>query len=132
VEGHIGNVTDLAFLEPGSVNFAFASNLFEHISQEAFASVLSRLKDASAPGATLNIVQPNYYYAYREYFDDCTHRSVCTNPLRGNSVVRTVLRNWWSLGMAVRSREASFLHPAAMRSLPILRLTGCPRERRAS
>jgi len=56
----------------------------------------------------------------------------CTNPLRGNSVVRTVLRNGWSLGMAVRSREASFLHPAAMRSLPILRLTGCPRERRAS
>src|SRR6516225_7399340 len=42
VEGHIGNVTDLAFLEPGSVNFVFASNLFEHISQEAFASVLDR------------------------------------------------------------------------------------------
>jgi SAM-dependent methyltransferase len=79
VEGHIGNVTDLAFLEPGSVNFVFASNLFEHISQEAFASVLSRLKEVLAPGATLNIVQPNYYYAYREYFDDYTHRSVYTH-----------------------------------------------------
>jgi hypothetical protein len=28
----------------------------------------------------------------------------CTNPLRGNSVVRTVLRNGWSSEISVRSR----------------------------
>jgi SAM-dependent methyltransferase len=58
------------------VNFAFASNLFEHISQDDLASVLCQLKRVLAPGGTLNILQPNYYYAYREYFDDYTHRTI--------------------------------------------------------
>jgi SAM-dependent methyltransferase len=76
VEGHVGSVADLSYLPAASVNFAFASNLFEHITQEDFASVLRQLAGALAPGGTLNILQPNYYYAYREYFDDYTHRTV--------------------------------------------------------
>jgi SAM-dependent methyltransferase len=76
VEGRVGDVTDLSFLEPSSVDFAFASNLFEHVSQEALASVLQQLKRALTPGGTLNIVQPNYFFAFREYFDDFTHRTV--------------------------------------------------------
>jgi SAM-dependent methyltransferase len=76
VESYVGDVTDLSFLASGSVNFAFASNLFEHVSQEACASVLMQLRGALAEGGTLNILQPNYYYAYREYFDDYTHRTV--------------------------------------------------------
>lgn len=79
IERHIGDVTDLSFLEPASVDFVFASNLFEHISQQDFASVLAQLKPALAADATLNILQPNYYYAYREYFDDYTHRTVYTH-----------------------------------------------------
>ena len=79
VEGRIGDVTDLSFLERSSVNFAFASNLFEHITQEDFAAVLSQLKIALAVDGTLNIVQPNIYYAYREYFDDYTHRTIYTH-----------------------------------------------------
>jgi SAM-dependent methyltransferase len=79
VESHVGDVSDLSFLQPSSVNFVFASNLFEHVSQEAFASVLRQLKQALAPDGTLNILQPNYYYAYREYFDDYTHRTVYTH-----------------------------------------------------
>lgn len=76
VEGKVGDVADLGFLEPSSVDFAFASNLFEHVSQEAFACVLGHLRSALSPGGTLNILQPNYFYAYREYFDDFTHRTV--------------------------------------------------------
>jgi hypothetical protein len=79
IESHVGEVTDLSFLEPSSVNFVFASNLFEHISQDDFSSVLNQLKSALAPNGTLNILQPNYYYAYREYFDDYTHRTVYTH-----------------------------------------------------
>jgi hypothetical protein len=30
------------------------------------------------PGATLNIVQPNFKYCAREYFDDYTHVSIYT------------------------------------------------------
>jgi len=79
IEGRICDVTDLSFLEPSSVNFVFASNLFEHISQKDFSSVLSQLKKALATNGTLNILQPNYYYSYREYFDDYTHRTVYTH-----------------------------------------------------
>lgn len=76
VEPHVGDVTDLSFLEDGSVDFAFASNLFEHVSQEDFASVLAQLRRKLKAGGTINILQPNYRYAYREYFDDYTHRTV--------------------------------------------------------
>jgi len=76
IESRVGDVTDLSFLAPGSVNFVFASNLFEHIGQESLASVLAQLRRALARNGTLNLLQPNYYYAYREYFDDYTHRTV--------------------------------------------------------
>lgn len=79
IECFVADVKDLSFLGCGSVNFAFASNLFEHIAQEDFAAVLAQLKRALAAGGTLNILQPNYYYAYREYFDDYTHRAVYTH-----------------------------------------------------
>ena len=73
IEGRVGDVADLSFLAPSSVNFAFASNLFEHITQNEFASILRQLKTALAKDGTLNILQPNYFCAYREYFDDYTH-----------------------------------------------------------
>src|SRR5215472_3631138 len=79
IETYVSNVIDLGFLEAGSVNFAFASNLFEHTSQEDFASVLKQLRRILANGGTLNILQPNYYYSYREYFDDYTHRTIYTH-----------------------------------------------------
>jgi hypothetical protein len=44
VERVVGSVTDLDFIEEGVVNFAFASNLFEHLSRDAFACVLARLR----------------------------------------------------------------------------------------
>ena len=76
IESHVGDVTDLTFLQPASVDFAFASNLFEHVSQEQFAEVLARLRSALSARGTLNVLQPNYRYAFREYFDDYTHRTV--------------------------------------------------------
>lgn len=79
VEPHVGDITDLSFLSAGSVNFAFASNLFEHLSQDDFATTLRQLRWVLAKGGTLNVLQPNYYYAYREYFDDYTHRSIYTH-----------------------------------------------------
>jgi SAM-dependent methyltransferase len=76
VEHVVGSVTDLNFIEEGAVDFAFASNLFEHLSKTDFACVLEMLRRKLASGGTLNILQPNYRYAYREYFDDYTHVTV--------------------------------------------------------
>jgi hypothetical protein len=72
----VGQVTELEFLPDASVDFVFASNLFEHLTQAQFAEVLAQLKRKARRGATLNIVQPNYRRAYKEYFDDYTHLTV--------------------------------------------------------
>lgn len=76
VEAVVGPVTDLDFLADGSVDFAFASNLFEHIPQQDFTRVLDALRPKLSAGGSLNILQPNYRYAFREYFDDYTHVAI--------------------------------------------------------
>lgn len=76
VEVHIGKTTELAWIEDGAVDFAFASNVFEHLPQEEFAATLNALRSKLSAKGTLNILQPNYRYAFREYFDDYTHIAV--------------------------------------------------------
>ena len=76
VEAVLGRVTELDFLPEGGVDFAFASNLFEHIPQVDFARVLHTLRGKLSARGTLTILQPNYRYAYREYFDDYTHVAI--------------------------------------------------------
>ena len=76
VEYRVGSVMDLSFIEDGAVDFAFASNLFEHLTKDDLAIVLEKLRSKLSWHGTLTIVQPNYRYAYREYFDDFDHRSV--------------------------------------------------------
>jgi hypothetical protein len=44
VEGHSGDVTDLRAIAPRSVDFVFASILFEHLAQSSFAAVLDQVR----------------------------------------------------------------------------------------
>jgi SAM-dependent methyltransferase len=73
VEALVTPVTDLAAITDDSVDFAFASNLFEHLPQDAFVVALREIARTLSPRGTLTILQPNYRYAFREYFDDYTH-----------------------------------------------------------
>lgn len=90
VESHVGPVHELSFVDDDSIDFVFASNLFEHITQEEFASVLAQLRRKLKRTGTLTLLQPNYRYAFREYFDDYTHKTVYSHLsicdfLRANS-----------------------------------------------
>ena len=76
VESHVGPLDDVSFLDDNSIDFVFASNLFEHVSQEEFATVLKQLRQKLKPDGAITLLQPNYYYAFREYFDDYTHKTV--------------------------------------------------------
>ena len=76
VEAVVRPVTDLGALEDGSIDFAFASNLFEHLERAEFLAVLAALRSKLARGGQLAILQPNWRYAFREYFDDYTHVAV--------------------------------------------------------
>ena len=115
VESHVGPVTDLSFLEDASVDFAFASNLFEHVSQDDFASVLAQLRRKLKPQGSLTLLQPNYRYAFKEYFDDYTHitpyshLSIC-DFLHANSydVIRCVPR-FLPLTLKSRLKVSPFL-----------------------
>ena len=76
VRVHIGDITDLQWLEDQTVDFAFASNVFEHLTRDQLQSVLSQLLLKLRPKGKLCLVQPNYRYCSKEYFDDYTHVSV--------------------------------------------------------
>jgi SAM-dependent methyltransferase len=79
VEAIVGAATEVGQLVKGPVDFAFASNLFEHLSQAELVRLLDGLRRILSPRGTLNIIQPNFRYAYREYFDDYTHVAVYTD-----------------------------------------------------
>lgn len=76
VEAHVGDVTQLDFLDDRSVDFAFASNLLEHLTREQNEALLRALAKKLATGGTLNLVQPNFRYCAPHYFDDFTHVTV--------------------------------------------------------
>ena len=84
VTAHVADVADLEFLDDQSVDFVFASNLFEHLTQAQFASVLAVVRRKLKPEGTLNILQPNFRRAYREYFDDYTHVAVYSDVSLGD------------------------------------------------
>jgi hypothetical protein len=67
---------DARGIADGSVDYAFASNLFEHLPQAVLVDVLAALAPKLSARGTLTMMQPNYRYAFREYFDDYTHVAV--------------------------------------------------------
>lgn len=73
VEAIVGSVTDLSGLDNGGVDYAFSSNLFEHLSKDQLAETLAQLKAKLSAEGTLTTLQPNYRYAANEYWDDYTH-----------------------------------------------------------
>jgi SAM-dependent methyltransferase len=79
VEPLVTDVTRLEVVPNHSVDYVFASNCFEHVSREGFLSCLAQLRDKMKPGARLVILQPNFKYCFREYFDDYTHISIYTD-----------------------------------------------------
>jgi hypothetical protein len=76
VHAHVGDLTDLGWLADGSVDFAFSSNVFEHISQADLTRILTQLRAKLSQRGRLCLIQPNYRYCYKEYFDDYTHVTV--------------------------------------------------------
>jgi hypothetical protein len=76
VEVVVGDATDLGFLEDRSIDFAFASNLLEHLTREDCTKLVVGLKPKLTSKGTLNLVQPNFRYCAPHYFDDFTHVTV--------------------------------------------------------
>ncbi len=60
--------TSLAGIEDRSVDVAFASNFFEHLSRADILATLQELRRTLRPSGRLLILQPNIRYCYRDYW----------------------------------------------------------------
>jgi ubiquinone/menaquinone biosynthesis C-methylase UbiE len=78
VEGLVTGIAQLEGVPDNSVDYVFSSNCFEHVSQDELVLCLGLLRRKMKPGARISIVQPNFKYSFREYFDDYTHVSIYT------------------------------------------------------
>ena len=70
---------DLASLGTSSFDAVLASNILEHFEPGVASSVVEDVARLLKPGGRLLIVQPNFRFAAKQYFDDYTHRSVFTD-----------------------------------------------------
>ncbi len=85
VEAVVGDVTkDLRGLGAHPFDVVLASNVLEHFEADVAAAVVANVASVLRSGGRFIIVQPNFRYAYREYFDDYTHRSIFTDVSLSN------------------------------------------------
>ena len=70
---------DLHTLGPAAFDVVLASNVLEHFPPAVAESVVGGVAAVLRGGGRFVVVQPNFRYAWRRYFDDYTHRSVFTD-----------------------------------------------------
>jgi SAM-dependent methyltransferase len=69
----------LPTLGAASFDAVLASNILEHFEPAVAASVVDDVGRLLKPGGRFVIIQPNFRYASKQYFDDYTHRAVFTD-----------------------------------------------------
>jgi ubiquinone/menaquinone biosynthesis C-methylase UbiE len=78
VQCHVQSSTHMPSLKTSHFDIVFASNFFEHLSHEDAQKTLSEIKRILKKNGRLIIIQPNFKYSYREYYDDYTHVATYT------------------------------------------------------
>ena len=68
--------TSLEDVPTNSVDVVFASNLLEHLERTELDQTMKGIKRCMKNGGTLILIQPNFRYAYKNYFDDYTHKAM--------------------------------------------------------
>lgn len=110
VHTHIGRCEDLRMFSDGYFDAVFASNLLEHLTRQAVADTLAEVVRVLKPSGRLIVIQPNFHYCYREYFDDYTHLQVFTHVTLADLLA--------SSGFDVERVEARFLPLSFKSRLP--------------
>jgi len=71
--------TGLRSLGGEQFDAVLASNILEHFDPDAAARVVEDVGALLRTGGRFVIIQPNFRFAYRRYFDDYTHRAIFTD-----------------------------------------------------
>jgi SAM-dependent methyltransferase len=76
---HVGSCTDLHIFPEARFDTVFASNLIEHLTREETNRMLLHVRRILKPQGKFIIIQPNFKYSYKSYFDDYTHLQIFTD-----------------------------------------------------
>jgi hypothetical protein len=87
----IGNIVDSI---PTLSNFdiILCSNFFEHLNDEEFLLTLATCYEKLTYGGKLIVLQPNFKYSYKTYFDDYTHKKIFTNISMRSHLIKAGFR----------------------------------------
>ena len=69
----------LGSLGAGAFDVVLASNVLEHFEPDTAGAVVEDVGRLLVPGGRLVLIQPNFRYAWKRYFDDYTHRAIFTD-----------------------------------------------------
>ena len=76
----VASGADLSMIPSGSVDTVFASNVYEHFhSREQVAASFAEVHRILRQDASFIILQPNFAYCWRHYFDFFDHRLIFTH-----------------------------------------------------
>lgn len=75
---------ELPALPAAHFDVVLASNVLEHFEPDTASRIVREVAALLKPGGRFLIIQPNYRYAYRSYFDDYTHRAVFSDVSLAN------------------------------------------------
>jgi len=76
---HPQSCTRMDGIEDSYFDVLFASNILEHLLREETIQTLSEIRRVLKKNGKLIIIQPNFKYCFRDYFDDYTHVQVFTH-----------------------------------------------------
>ena len=80
VEPIVADISNgLPSLGDASFDVVLASNLLEHFAPDHASAIVSDVARLLRPEGRFILIQPNFRYAWRRYFDDYTHRSIFTD-----------------------------------------------------
>ncbi|MBW4439361.1 MAG: class I SAM-dependent methyltransferase [Pleurocapsa minor GSE-CHR-MK-17-07R] len=79
VESIISTCTDLSRFNSASLDVVFSSNLLEHLTRDNIDQTMNEVLRVLRPGGYFLMIQPNFRFCSREYFDDYTHLQVFTH-----------------------------------------------------
>lgn len=111
VDVYVHSVISMPFLKSNTVDVVFASNLVEHLTQGDFKLMLKECERILRPNGLLILLQPNFKYSYKSYFDDYTHVSIWTD-----TGITTFLK---SIGWEVVVNRPKFLPLTVKSKLPV-------------
>jgi len=76
---HVQSCASMDGIDDGYFDLVFASNVFEHLAREETIKTLSEIKRVLNADGKLIVIQPNFKYCCKDYFDDYTHVQVFTH-----------------------------------------------------